>query len=84
MNKEINWKEELKLISEKGCTDSDIMDYIEEHPNINEREIWDYIYELSAPEHCKGCEFIQMNNMYPCNVCIRRNELKDYYKRRQG
>ena len=77
-----DWKEEIKSIVEKGCSDSGIEDYIEEHPDLNGKEVWDYVYELGAPDRCKGCEFIQMVGMYPCNNCIRRSCLKDYYKRR--
>lgn len=79
---ETDWKEEIKTIIKKGCTDSDIEDYLSEHSELNGKEVWNYVYELDAPDGCKGCEFIQMNGMYPCNVCTRRNRLKDFYKRR--
>lgn len=79
---ETDWKTEIKTIVENGCTDSDIEDYIEQHSELDGKEVWDYVYELDAPDTCKGCEFIQMSGMYPCNVCIRRNQLKDYYKSR--
>ena len=77
-----DWKEAVKIVVENGCTDSDIEDFVDTHPDVNGKEIWDYVYELDAPDRCKGCEFIQMAGMYPCNVCTRRNQLKDYYKSR--
>lgn len=78
----MNWKKELDLIIKKGCTDSDIEDFIMEHSNINAKEIWDYVFEFDAPEGCKGCEYIQYSGMFPCNQCSRRVEIKDYYKKR--
>lgn len=83
MNNE-NWKEEVKTIIEKGCTDSDIEDYLEVHPGCNKKEVWDYVYEQDAPKGCRGCEYIQMSGLYPCNACVRQKSLKDYYKRKEG
>lgn len=77
---DISWQEEIKNIVNKGCTDSDIENYIEKHSNINGKDIWDYLYELNAPKECKGCAHIQMSGMFPCNVCTRRIKLKDYYE----
>lgn len=53
---------------------------MDEHPEINGKDIWDYVYELDAPEGCKGCIHIQKSGMYPCNECSRRVVLKDYYE----
>lgn len=78
----MNWKEEVKQIVEKGCTDSDIEDYIEEHSNVNGKEIWNYVSELDALSECKGCKYIQMTGMNPCICCSRRVKLKDYYEAR--
>ena len=76
------WKKEIDaLISPGNATDSDIEDYITNHPEIDGRDVWNYIPELTIPEECKGCVHIQMSGMYPCNVCKRQNVLADYYKR---
>jgi len=77
----MDWKDELKTIIEKGCTDSDIIDFIDEHSDIDGEDIWDYVYEYNAPKQCKGCEFIQMSGIVPCIHCTR--QAKDYYKARQ-
>ena len=77
-----NWKEDIDKILKNGCTDSDIMDYIEEHPKVRGRLVWDYVYESTAPEACKGCKHIQMKGMYPCHSCTRQEHLKDYYEAR--
>lgn len=77
----MNWKEELNKILENGCSDSDIEDFIDEHPEINEN-IWDYVYEYDAPNECKGCKYIQYSGTFPCRNCSRRNSLQDYYKSR--
>lgn len=74
------WREEIKNIVNKGCSDSDIEDYIKKHSNINGKDIWNYLYELNAPKECKGCVHIQMSGMFPCNVCTRKIQLKDYYE----
>lgn len=76
----MDWKETLKKILENGCTDSDIEDFVFEHPEINEKDIWNYVSEYHAPKACKGCEFIQMSGMMPCINCKRQTQLKDYYK----
>lgn len=76
------WQDEIESIVKNGCTDSDIEDYLEEHSELDGKEVWDYVYELDAPEQCKKCKFIQMRNMYPCNMCTRQNQLKDYYESR--
>ena len=78
----MDWKEELKRIIEKGCTDSDIEDFKDEHPEIKAKDIWDYVYEYDAPNECKGCRFIQMSGMMPCIRCSRRVVVKDYYENR--
>ena len=78
----MNWQEELNKIIENGCTDSDIEDFEVEHPDVNGKEIWDYVYEYDAPAECKGCKNVQMVGMFPCNRCSRRVDLKDYYEHR--
>ena len=78
----MDWQEELKRMLEKGCSDSDIEDFVTEHPNVDGKVIWDYVFEIDAPEGCKGCEYIQYSGMFPCNKCSRRVEVKDYYKKR--
>ena len=76
----MEWKEELDKLLEKGCSDSDIEDFEIEHPNVDGKEIWDYVFEYDAPELCKGCKYIQYSGMYPCNQCSRRVTIKDYYQ----
>lgn len=78
----MDWKEEIKNIIDKGCSDSDIEDYIEEHPSLNGREVWDYIAELGAPDECKGCKRVQMIGMGLCLSCKRQPNLKDYFESR--
>ena len=78
----MDWKEEIKNIVTKGCSDSDIEDYIDEHPSLNGREIWDYIAELGAPEGCKGCKYVQLIGMGHCLSCTRQANLKDYFEAR--
>lgn len=36
---ETDWKTEVKTIVENGCTDSDIENYIEQHPDLNGKEV---------------------------------------------
>lgn len=74
----MDWKKELNKILKNGCTDSNIEDFIEKHPEINEN-VWDYVFEYNAPVCCKGCKYIQYSGMHPCQNCSRRNTLKDYY-----
>ena len=78
----MTWKDEIELIIKKGCTDSDIEDYLSEHSELNGKEVWDYIYELDSPDVCKGCKNIQMSGMFPCTMCLRRVKLKDFYESR--
>lgn len=77
------WKEELDDLLKKGCTDSDIEDFADEHPEVNGREIWDYVYEHEAPDVCKGCKHIQMSGMMPCQLCSRVVVTKDFYEPRK-
>lgn len=76
------WKTELVELLKNGCSDSDIEDFVDEHLDINGKDIWDYAYEYSAPIECKGCAYIQMKGDFPCAKCSRINELKDYYKKK--
>ncbi len=76
----MSWKEELKKIIENGCTDSNIEDFVAEHPKINKKDIWNYVCEYHVPDAYKGCRFIQMSGMMPCINCKRQTILKDYYE----
>ena len=76
------WKEEIKNIIDNGCTDSDIEDYVFEHPEINGTDIWNYVCEYIAPKECRGCKYIQYSGMYPCNACTRQVKLQDFYAER--
>lgn len=76
----MNWEDELRKIIENGCSDSNIEDFVDEHPEIKAKEIWDYVYEYYAPDICKGCKHIQRAGMMPCIECVRRANRKDYYE----
>ena len=80
----MDWKDEVRQIVERGCTDSDIEDYIEKHPNIKGKvRIWDYVSDLNAPECCKGCKHVQLIGFsMPCTNCSRVLNSKDYYETR--
>ena len=77
----MSWKDEVNKILDNGCTDSDIEDFIDEHPEVDEN-IWDYVYEYGAPDVCKGCKYIQYSGMFPCSGCSRRVKLVDFYESR--
>lgn len=77
------WKTELTELLKRGCSDSDIEDFVDAHPGVNGKDIWDYVYEYNAPFECKGCAHIQLKDAFPCTKCSRVNELKDYYKERE-
>lgn len=78
----MDWKEELGKLLEKGCSDSDIEDFVDEHPDVDGKDIWDYVFEYNAPEGCRGCKYIQYSGMFPCNRCLRRVNVKDFYASR--
>lgn len=81
--KNTNWQEELYLLLERGCSDSDIEDFVTENPSVNAKKVWDFAYEYDAPERCKGCKHIQMASFEPCNRCSRRVLVEDYYESRK-
>lgn len=79
------WKEDLKNLIEtkKSLTDSDIEDIVDKYPD-NAKEIWRFVYELIAPERCKGCKYVGLySRMYPCNCCTRQEDLKDFYEKEE-
>ena len=78
------FQKEIDKIIENGCTNSDIEDYVENHPEINGKEIWDYVSELSAPKACKGCKYIELIGMGRCLSCVRQPDLQDYYEKREN
>lgn len=78
----MDWKDELNKILENGCTDSDIEDFVYEHPEVDGKNIWDYVYEYNAPDVCKGCKYIQFSGWYPCIMCSRKIKTEDYYESR--
>lgn len=80
---ETDWKQEIKRIVQNGCSDSDIEDFVDEHPDINGKDVWDYVYELGSPEHCHGCKYIQYEGQYPCDRCSRKVITKDFYEARE-
>lgn len=81
----MDWKNDIKTLCEKGCTDSDIEDYLESHSvkDCKTRDVWDYVSELNAPTVCKCCKHIQMHGMHPCINCSRVPR-QDYYEARQN
>ena len=78
----MNWQNELEEILQYGCTDSVIEDFVNKHPEINEKDIWDFVYEYGAQECCKGCKFIQRSGLFPCTECSRRVKTNDFYESR--
>lgn len=58
-----NWKGELSGLLKSGCTDSDIGQFIQEHPDIAGKDIWNYVSDYYAPEQCKGCIHVQLIGM---------------------
>lgn len=78
----MEWQDELRKLIVNGCSDSDIEDFVEEHPDVNGRDIWDFVYEYGAPNECKGCKYIQFLGMTPCIGCSRRVKVKDFYESR--
>lgn len=80
------WKDEIKLIIENGYSDSDIEDFVDTHPDVNGKDIWDYVYDYVydyvAPAECKGCKHVQMSGTMPCIMCSRRVKVKDFYESR--
>ena len=77
----MDWKKELNKLLEKDHTDSDIEDFIDEHPEIR-KLVWDYVYDYIAPMQFKGCKYVQYTGIYPCTNCSRGVILTDYYQRR--
>ena len=76
------WQEKLEILIKKGCTDSDIEDFISAHTNIKGKDIWEYIYEYDSPVECKGCKHIQKSGTLPCIMCSRKVKTKDFYESR--
>lgn len=71
-------KNHLLTLHEVGCTDSDIIDFCNEH-NANINEAFQIIAEYTVPIECMGCKHIQLfSSMYPCNACSRSK--KDYFE----
>ena len=82
---DMDWKTELQNIIKVGCTDSDIEDFIEKHPEVHGRGIWNYVYENIAPPQCKGCKYIQrIRFALPCITCSRGRStaFPDHYEKR--
>jgi hypothetical protein len=46
---------QLRDLDTKGCTDSDIRDFCDEH-NISYRTAFDFLSEINVPDCCKGCK----------------------------
>ena len=42
------WKDEIEEIIANGGTDSDIEEYLSEHPDFNADKIWTYIEEKNS------------------------------------
>lgn len=78
----MDWKIELESLLVKHHTDSDIEDFVAVHPEVNSKDIWDYVYEREAPDSCKGCGNIQRSGTFPCNRCSRKIKVEDYYESR--
>lgn len=42
------WENEIEEIIANGGTDSDIEEYLYEHPNFNADKVWDYIEQKNS------------------------------------
>ena len=42
------WKDEIEEIIANGATDSDIKEYLYEHPDFNADEVWAYIEQKNS------------------------------------
>lgn len=74
-------KRQLQEFLERGCSDDDLCDYIEEH-GLNARDVWLFEAELYAPEYCKGCKHILcIYGERPCTRCSRGRT--DMYEKRE-
>lgn len=73
-----NWKKELKIIIENGCTDSTIYDFIDSHPSVSAKDIWMYDYYLNAPKACKGCRHFR--DCSPITYCSRVVKMEDRFE----
>ena len=83
----MGWRDEVKqIMTNSGCSDADLenfLSYLKEHPELDQKEVWNYVYELNVPEKCKGCKHVQsFNESYPCNACIRHKVMQDFYETR--
>ena len=47
--KEKTWQKEVRSLLNKGCSDSDLVDFVESHKSVHGKDIWDFVYEESAP-----------------------------------
>lgn len=57
-------------------TESALRDYCEEN-DVPFYEVWKTATEQTAELYapcCKGCKYIGLHGMYPCNVCSRGKE----------
>ena len=74
-----NQLEELKILFERGCTDSDLIEFCEDN-NLSVREVYHTVASWIVPECCNGCKYIEFySGMYPCNNCSRPK--KDMYEK---
>ena len=73
-------KEALRELEEKGCTDSEVIDFCKKH-KISQKEAFTQISEWETPECCHGCKHIGLfDSMHPCTECSRPK--KDFYEKR--
>lgn len=66
-------RNELRILHDGSCTDSDIEDFIR-IKRLSRKQagaIWLQISVWNAPECCKACKFVQHLGGYPCNCCSR-------------
>lgn len=74
-------KAQLRDLDTKGCTDSDVRDFCDEH-NISYRTADDFLSEINAPDCCKGCKHVGLfPSLSPCVDCSRPK--RDYYVARR-
>lgn len=79
----MKWEEELEKILKVSCSDSNVEDFIHDHPDESDEDIWNFVYEYNTSPGCKGCKHVgNLPWYYPCVDCLRRKRA-DYYEKRE-
>lgn len=67
-----DWKKEIARMLLQGCNKEDVKYYCIMHPAIPKEDIWQFAYEITAPEKCLKCEHIDKVGFGPRNMCPYR------------